>query len=186
MTTFFTADHHFGHTNIIEYSNRPFSTIRQMDDELIHRWNSVVKPGDTVYYVGDFTLGNRTAADYYFSRLNGKVYMIPGSHDRWMEGASPITIDSAVYFLPPLHTVTFNDKPIILCHYAMRSWDRSHYATWHLFGHHHGSLPPYGLSFDIGVDCWNFYPVSLAQVVEKMATLKPIVDYSKKGGKNVR
>jgi calcineurin-like phosphoesterase family protein len=63
----------------------------------------------------------------------------------------------------------------------MRSWPNSHYASWHLYGHHHGKLPPYGLSFDVGVDCWDFAPVSLGQVEEKMKTLKPIVDYRKEG-----
>lgn len=49
-----------------------------------------------------------------------------------------------------------NSRYITLCHYSMRSWNKSHYASWCLFGHHHGSLEPYGLSFDVGVDCWNF------------------------------
>lgn len=187
MTTWFTADHHFGHANIIEYCSRPFKTTRQMDDELIRRWNSVVRPDDTVYYVGDFTLGSYDDACEYFKNLNGKVFVLEGSHDRWMSktGFSPNTANSVVYYLPPVYTVEFQgkkmfQKSITLCHYAMRSWDRSHYATWHLFGHHHGKLLPYGLSFDIGVDCWDFYPVSLEQVAEKMTTLKPIVDYSKK------
>jgi calcineurin-like phosphoesterase family protein len=61
----------------------------------------------------------------------------------------------------------------------MRSWDKSHYASWCLFGHHHGSLELYGLSFDVGVDCWNFFPVSLEQIDKKMSTLKPIVDFRK-------
>jgi calcineurin-like phosphoesterase family protein len=61
----------------------------------------------------------------------------------------------------------------------MRSWDKSHYASWCLFGHHHGLLEPYGLSFDVGVDCWNFFPVSLEQIDKKMSTLKPIVVFRK-------
>jgi calcineurin-like phosphoesterase family protein len=73
-----------------------------------------------------------------------------------------------------------NQIVITLCHYSMRSWEMSHYASWHLYGHHHGTLEPYGLSFDVGVDCWNYYPISLEQVAEKMATLKPIVDFRNK------
>jgi calcineurin-like phosphoesterase family protein len=40
-----------------------------------------------------------------------------------------------------------------------------------LFGHSHGKLPPYGKSFDIGVDCHNYKPLSLDEVVEKMRAL---------------
>jgi calcineurin-like phosphoesterase family protein len=184
MTTFFTADHHFGHANIIKYSNRPFDTVQQMDAELIRRWNSVVSHGDMVYYVGDFTLRSWRESLDFIRQLNGSIYFMPGSHDKWMTDRSTpyLALPPHIRFLPALHVLSYSSEApsITLCHYAMRSWDRSHYASWHLFGHHHGSLPAHGLSFDIGVDCWDFYPVSYKQVSEKMTTLTPIVDYSKK------
>lgn len=60
---------------------------------------------------------------------------------------------------------------IVLCHYAMRVWDQSHYGTWHLHGHSHGTLPDIKemLSCDVGVDCWNFTPVSMEQLNAHMA-----------------
>jgi calcineurin-like phosphoesterase family protein len=70
-----------------------------------------------------------------------------------------------------------NKRTIVLCHYAMRSWPLSHYASWHLFGHHHGRLESYGLSFDCGVDANNYYPVSLEKVEKRMSRLTPIVDF---------
>lgn len=198
MTTFFTADHHFGHKNILNFCNRPFADVDEMDTMMVENWNSVVGPDDTVYYVGDFTLRDCKFAMSIFEHLNGTVYMMAGSHDRWLSQMYEMgefearTRHNYVYFLSPLYslngqivtdTESKHDLPIVLCHYSLRSWDRSHYGSWHLFGHHHGKLEPYGMSFDIGVDCWNFFPVSLEQVREKMATLKPIVDYSKSGVK---
>jgi calcineurin-like phosphoesterase family protein len=180
MTAFFTADHHFGHANIIKYCDRPYSKVLDMDNDLIEKWNSVVGGSDVVYYVGDFSLKDLETVRYYFSKLNGRVRVLDGSHDRWISEYSRDRGPGLITKHDKVLTVEIEDKPIILCHYAMRSWDRSHYATWHIFGHHHGKLEPYGLSFDIGVDCWDFYPVSLEQVAEKMATLTPIVDYSKK------
>ena len=121
-----------------------------------------------------------------FRRMNNvSMFVFPTPEDR-QKFSDAIGADSV--FMKPVDKNTFvtpenlfdeyrNPISITLCHYAMRSWERSHYATWHLYGHHHGKLPPYGLSFDVGVDCWNFYPVSLDQVKEKMATLKPIVDF---------
>lgn len=156
---YFTADTHFGHRNIIKYCERPFENVEQMNKALIDNWNARVTNDDTVYFLGDFCFGS--PADYV-PRLNGSIVFIKGNHDH--------KIDAPYLF--PLRAVWGGEKKlIVLCHYAMRSWERSHYGSWHLFGHHHGRLPPYGLSFDVGVDCWNYYPVSLDEVIEKMALL---------------
>lgn len=66
---------------------------------------------------------------------------------------------------------------IVLCHYAMRVWKNSHHGSWQLYGHSHSMLPelPELLSFDVGVDVpeWDFYPVSIEQIKEKMARKMP-------------
>ena len=177
MTTWFTSDHHFGHANIIKYCNRPFSSAEEMDEEMIRRWNEKVDALDLVYYIGDFSLRGGVYRNSIVNRLNGDITFIPGSHDpspydepNWRAKEPMIAI----------HTKIQEKNLIVLCHYALRSWNRSHYGSWHLFGHHHGRLEPYGLSFDVGVDTNNFYLYSLEDVAEKMKTLSPIVDYSRK------
>ena len=50
---FFTSDLHFGHTNVITLDKRPFSSVEEMDEELIKRWNKKVGKGDLVYVLGD-------------------------------------------------------------------------------------------------------------------------------------
>jgi calcineurin-like phosphoesterase family protein len=64
------------------------------------------------------------------------------------------------------------EQRIDLCHYAFRTWNYSHKGSWHLYGHSHGTLPEIetSLSFDVGVDSWDFYPVSFDEVAAKMAT----------------
>jgi calcineurin-like phosphoesterase family protein len=161
MTIFFTSDMHLGHKNIIAYSNRPFASVEEMDDTIIANYNSLVKPGDTVYDLGDFCFRN---PKLYLDRFNVLPIRIKGSHDHDIKEPYMRVIETG-----------YNLETITLCHYAMRSWALSHYGSWHLFGHHHGMLEPYGLSFDVGVDCWDFFPVSLERVREKMATLKPII-----------
>lgn len=54
MAIFYIADTHFNHSNIIGFDNRPFSSVEEMNETLIHNWNSVVKHGDQVYILGDF------------------------------------------------------------------------------------------------------------------------------------
>ena len=171
MTVFFTADQHFGHTNIIEYCKRPFKDVNEMDEMLIKFWNDVVKPTDTVFVLGDFAFKHH---EKYKARLNGMIFLMDGSHDSYDEKVKLTVVKQKRYFPdnPEYRDTT-------LCHYALRTWEKSHYGSWALFGHSHGMLEPYGKSFDVGVDAgWNYYPVSIQQVAKKMATLTAIVDLS--------
>ena len=174
MAVWFTADTHFGHANVIRYCERPFSSLQEMDDTLIRNWNQVVHPEDTVYHLGDFTLAGTEEAHHYFSQLNGTISIIPGGHDkRWLHKWEYVPgLGQSVAILPPLHTIRLSisglEQPqlIVLCHYSMRVWDRSHYGSWHLYGHSHGNLPPLKNSLDVGVDCWDYRPVS-AQIISQ-------------------
>ena len=82
---FFTGDQHFGHDNIRGFCARPFETVEEMDTALIDAWNSVVGIEDTVYHLGDLTLGSNVSD--YLARLNGQVVILeyPFHHDkRWL------------------------------------------------------------------------------------------------------
>lgn len=172
MTIWFTSDHHFGHENIIRFCNRPFQSIEEMDRVLIERWNEVVEPCDTVYHLGDFTLGDRDAARSYFNQLNGQIYVLANlwHHDkRWLSASGGIM--AGVGLKPPMVVLEFPElgdgihpQVVVLCHYPIAVWDRKHYGAWHLFGHSHGNHDNGGKSLDVGVDENNFYPFSLAQV----------------------
>lgn len=172
-TVWYTSDLHLGHANIIKYCNRPFEDVEEMDEILIKNWNKVVKTGDIVYHVGDFCF--RTP-EHYIKKLNGKIVFIRGSHDKIIES---LLYKDSVVITKPVMDEYGNPRPLVMSHYAMRSWSMSHYASWHIFGHHHGKLEPYGLSFDVGVDCWDYYPITIQEIAEKMATLKPLADFRK-------
>jgi calcineurin-like phosphoesterase family protein len=173
---FFTSDLHLGHKNIIALSHRPYSSVDEMDKDIIDKWNYVIDKDDVVFILGDFCFGD---PQKYLNKLAGTIVFLKGDHDKWMRGCN----------YPHLRIIEpdglldeyGSQRSIILCHWSMRSWYQSHYGSWHLFGHHHNKLEPWGLSFDIGVDCWNYFPVSMEQVKEKMATLTPIVDFRNGG-----
>ena len=59
MNIFITADHHFNHKNIIEYCDRPFKTVEEMNNTMIEKWNNKVGKDDLVIHLGDFALGNK-------------------------------------------------------------------------------------------------------------------------------
>jgi calcineurin-like phosphoesterase family protein len=158
MTTFFTADEHYGHTNIIKYCNRPFDNVDQMDDFIIANHNMVVGESDTVIHGGDFTLSKKPTAQNYVRRLNGKHIFLSGSHDYWL----------GKKYEAKILEWKEEKRQTIICHYCMRTWHRSHFNSWHLYGHSHGTLPPIGKSWDIGVDNNNFYPLSFEQIKQIM------------------
>jgi len=81
MMRFFISDTHFGHTNIIRYSNRPFKDVPHMNEELIKRWNSVVEPNDIVYHLGDVAMGPKDQWDGLLTRLNGRLRLVVGNHE---------------------------------------------------------------------------------------------------------
>lgn len=162
MTTFFTSDTHYRHHNIIRYNNRPFQNVDEMQEVMIANWNSVVSYKDTVYHLGDFILGGNPSA--ILSRLNGHKFLIRGNHDKrphHKDGWKDI-----FYY----KEINIEKQHIVLMHYALRVWSRSHHGSWSLYGHSHGNLEdiPTSLSFDVGVDCHNYTPISFEEVKRLM------------------
>jgi len=183
MTTFFTADHHFSHAKIIEYCNRPFTDLPNMNWTMINEWNEMVGGNDVVYHLGDFTLGNADVARRYFLHLNGRIRILanPWHHDRrWLPtefGVSAFLSASgrSVEICPPMVVLEFPEikvgkrpQVVVLCHYPLAEWDRKHYGSWHLHGHSHERLTAPGLIMDVGVDNQQFRPVSLETVKAHM------------------
>lgn len=132
-----------------------------MDEKIIENWNKVVTKEDTVYHLGDFSFADPLP---YLERLNGTIILVPGNHDRAGKFYGKIKI------LPALCEIKVNEQSIVLCHYAMRVWNKSHYGSWMCYGHSHSNLPddPNSRSIDVGVDCHNFTPLSFDQVKEIM------------------
>ncbi len=169
MTTFFTADNHFGHLNIIRYCNRPFESAEEMDERMIANWNEAIKHDDLVYHLGDFTLGNKLTARRYFNRLNGQIRVLcnPWHHDKRWLGGEYYSRSGGVEYMKSIVVLEY-EPLIILCHYAFANWDRKHHGSWHLHGHSHGEYKAPGKILDVGVDSHSFRPVSLEEVTETM------------------
>jgi calcineurin-like phosphoesterase family protein len=162
---YFTSDTHFGHAKVIQYSNRPFSNVEEMDETLIANWNNRVSATDTIYHLGDFSF-SRTPAKY-FDRLNGNKILIRGNHDPRTTTCLPW---GAIHSLYEFKSEGHN---IVLCHYSMRVWNKSRYGAIQLYGHSHGMLPGTTQSADVGVDCWNYAPVTLDEIIERLRTNEP-------------
>jgi calcineurin-like phosphoesterase family protein len=82
MTIFLTADHHFGHRNIIRYCARPFRDVEEMDAAMVENWNAAIGKDDLVVHLGDFALASRKRIADLLDTLNGRKVLILGNHDR--------------------------------------------------------------------------------------------------------
>lgn len=191
MSYWFTSDLHFDHEKVITYANRPFKNAlgepdaNLMNKTLIDNWNALVKPDDHVYVLGDVACASTPERIYnHVSQLQGYKYLVFGNHDKAIRKTPKIldlfkwARDFAEVKLAFDPAVPNRTQHITLCHFAMRVWNKSHHGAWNLYGHSHGNLAddPHALQLDVGVDEWDYRPVSFAQVQERMSkkTWKPI------------
>lgn len=179
---FFTSDEHLGHNNIIKFCSRPFMSTNHMEADLLRNHNLVVKDGDEVYHLGDtfWKTCSITDAMSYMQQANGIHYRVRGNHDQLFDRF--LELRSMFRWSKDIAEIKIDGYPkIILCHYAMKEWHSKDKGSWHLYGHSHGQLPDEAsLSFDVGVDAWNFFPVSIKEVAKKMQGRQEWIDYAKK------
>ena len=158
---YFTSDQHFRHANILRHCpNRKFSAVDEHDAHLIKMWNQVVKPGDTVFTLGDFAFGR--VEDFYaiLDVLHGKKVLITGNHDvRHLKREEFRNRFAAIKF--GYHEVEVNFRGhtalIVLCHYPLESFNKMRYGSFHLHGHCHSPPGIYKVNRmvnrrDVGVD----------------------------------
>lgn len=149
--TYFTSDTHFNHGNIIEYCNRPFKSIEEMNRTIIEKWNGVVKPEDTVYHLGDFAMGPPVRWNDFLTSLNGKKILIRGNHDKNLSYMKDKVGFDEVHekaewngWLLQHHPIKTNKK--LLCGHIHQHWKR---IDWVI---------------NAGVDVWDFQPRTIEEL----------------------
>lgn len=184
MRTFFTSDTHFGHNKILEFCKARgvlWPTVEEHDEGLIDNWNSVVSPNDTVFHLGDFAFAGRERIDEILDRLNGKIILIRGNHDKFktIKNANFNAIFESVIHRMGKQRISMSHTPETVAFPAKTSFG--------LCGHIHewwkmvdnGELLWYDRRTDpwteiktkipapiinVGVDQWNFRPVEFAEL----------------------
>lgn len=163
---YLTADNHFGHANAIKHCQRPFATVSDMDDAMTTIWNQKVTPSDTVVVVGDFIWPTVKDPEWYVKQLHGSIVLIPGDHDCAHIDGVVMGKDIADY--------NYKGRHIICSHWPQVHWRRSHYGSWHVYGHLHNSsitIPQWGKSVNVGCDNFNFEPISFEELQNIMSVL---------------
>ena len=181
--TWFTADTHFGHANVIKYDDRPFADLTEMEDEIIKRWNKKVKNGDTVWFLGDFAFSNKL--DYIkpiLKRLNGQKYMVMGNHDT----KSPQFYRDCGFIEVYNHPVILKDF-FILSHRPMFITENMPYFNIYGHVHNHSAFLDKTLNSCCVCCCrWNYEPIQIEEfdgLNGSVITTKQLYDALNDGGK---
>jgi calcineurin-like phosphoesterase family protein len=185
MKTWFTSDTHFGHLNVINYCKRPFTGIEHMNAEMVRLWNETVAPEDTVYFLGDFSLGKQAVVEI-LPKLNGIKHLIAGNHDRchpahakkeakiaamtqWYLEMGFATVQLELKINIAGHSVKLHHMPYSGDHTEMERYGKyrpKNEGDWLLCGHVHDLFKIKGKQINVGVDVWDFKPVSSEQIAE--------------------
>lgn len=176
---YFSSDWHLDHANVIKYDSRPFQNVNEMNETLIRNYNSIVKPQDDFYFLGDFCF-NPKHTDYFLSRLQGNLFFIRGNHDDTRKTV-PLYEKYGTY-LGEQNEIKIGDQKIVLNHYARRVWNQSHRGAILLYGHSHGGLEqnPWGKSMDVCCTLNDYKPWSWEQIQDIMESRNPkIIDHHK-------
>lgn len=168
MAIFFTSDTHFGHGGALGLYHRPFASVAEMNLAMVARWNETVGPEDEVWHLGDFAIRQpqATVAEL-LGLLHGRKRLLAGNND------PPATTQLDGWeTVQPYAEITVEGVLLVLCHYPFRTWHDMGKGSVNLHGHCHGRLTPQPRQFDVGVDVWDFRPVTLCEILASRGRAK--------------
>ena len=185
MNVWFTSDHHFNHAAMVENGWRPqFSSLTEMNEEMISRWNEVVDRNDQVWHLGGWGLGNFLESLQFRRRLSGQIHLIPGNHDRGHPGHRDASkwqrayIDAGFASVQAFARRRIAGQNVLLSHFPYTGDRREEgrfeqyrlqdQGLWLIHGHVHEVWKRRGKQINVGVDVHDFYPVSLDEIASIM------------------
>lgn len=176
-------------------SVRDFDTLEEHNKTLVDNFNRLVKKDDVLYHLGDWSFGGFDKIFEFREQLNCEnIHLIFGNHDHHIEANKiiheghdgPLRTQDLFKSVAHYRELAINGQKIILCHYGMRVWNKSHKGAWMLYGHSHGTLDQMKPQFanptwigdqyyiknyrtmDVGVDTNNLKPYSITEIHDLM------------------
>ena len=164
------SDTHFMHKNILTFRDdkgelirgKRFSDVQDMDETMIENWNSVVKPGDLVYHLGDVMMGPKEEFAKMWPRLAGSKRLIVGNHDdiKYLSAGS--------FFKKVQMWRMFPDMGLLLTHVpihesGLRRHDGGRMLR-NVHGHIHHNLSPTEHHVNVSVEAINYTPINIEEL----------------------
>lgn len=142
---YFISDTHFWHAALnTKMDQRGFESVEQMNDYMVEKWNQKVRKNDEVVILGDFCWGDAKQTQEILSRLNGKLYLIVGNHDRFLKDKN---FDASRFiWVKEYAELSDNKRKVVLSHYPMTCYNGQYRRdkdgnpkTFMLHGHIHNT-----------------------------------------------
>src|SRR6266496_2167663 len=131
----FSTDWHLRHKNILRFDKRPFTSIEEHDNTIMKNVMRQLEGGDNFYYMGDLCFANKKTTEGYLSTLassGANLFFIKGNHDK----SDTISLYQKYgVYLGEQKRINVCGQDIVLNHFKMFIWDKSHHGAWHLYGH---------------------------------------------------
>lgn len=175
---YFTSDLHFWHKGVIEYCKRPWATVEEMNEGLINNWNSVVDPKDEVHVAGDMFFCGTTKIKQIMNRLNGVIHLYLGNHDwskikphrGWEFGFTSVQTNGAIHLegfeLVNISHFPYKNEGDHTEQERFTEHRLDNHGRWLLHGHVHQYWKIKDKQVNVGVDVWDYKPVSETQLLE--------------------
>ena len=143
---YYIADCHFFHENINHrMDKRGFSDALEMNEYMIKRWNDKVRRNDEVVILGDLSLARADPTNEILGRLNGRLYLLVGNHDKWVRQSSANL--GRFQWVKDYAEMADDGRKVVLSHYYIPTYNGQYRRnqdgtpkTWMLFGHVHNTL----------------------------------------------
>lgn len=154
---------------------RGFNSVDEMNEAIIENWNSVVKPEDIVYNLGDSIMSDNEKGVELYKKLNGTSFMIWGNHctdNKKNLLAEHCHIAGGWY----AYQIKYSKMTIYMSHYPTltANYDDKHFSqhVLALHGHTHQQTnflsPSNPFMYHVGVDSHNCTPVHIDEVITEI------------------
>lgn len=178
---YFTSDPHYFHEAVIKFCQRPFKDAHSMNEELIKRYNAKVKENDVCIIVGDFSFGSGEQTKAILRRLNGTKILVKGNHDKQNSANKfDLTVESMTIRIAG-HLVTVKHYPLKWKRFShlmerLRRYFKKtknpkfldnmpeNSGQLHIHGHTHRKERFVENQIHVGVDAWDYAPVSIVEL----------------------
>ena len=140
---YYIADPHFFHGALnTKMDRRGFESVEAMNEYMLRQWNRKVRKNDEVVILGDLSWGKVEETNELLERLNGRLYLIQGNHDRFLKNKDYNA--GRFVWIKPYEELQDNKRKVILCHYPIMCYNGQYRVdengnpkVYMLYGHVH-------------------------------------------------